>query len=133
MSFQFDIEAAKKLPKLSPEDSKELAARYKEDTGLMKFKKNWARWTKDRYTKKQLRKLIMNNIIEFILVSAIFEAVPVACLGLICLAMYYPTISLWIISAVMIVVLLYSIIRGVKELIHDLDYPIIDDDGRIIE
>lgn len=31
MSYQFDIEAAKKLPKLSPEDSRELAARYKND------------------------------------------------------------------------------------------------------
>lgn len=31
MSYQFDIEAAKKLPKLSPEDSGELAARYKKD------------------------------------------------------------------------------------------------------
>lgn len=31
MSYQFDIEAAKKLPKLSPEDSRELAVRYKKD------------------------------------------------------------------------------------------------------
>ena len=31
MSFQFDIEAAKKSPKLTPEDSRELAARYKKD------------------------------------------------------------------------------------------------------
>lgn len=31
MSHQFDIEAAKKLPKLSSEDSRELAARYTKD------------------------------------------------------------------------------------------------------
>lgn len=31
MSFQFDIEAAKKSPKLTPEDSRELAERYKKD------------------------------------------------------------------------------------------------------
>lgn len=133
MSFQFDIEAAKKLPKLTPEDSRELAARYKEDTGLMKFKENWARWTRDKYTKKQLRKLILNNVIGFILVSAIFEVVPVACLGLIFLAMYYPTVSLWVISAVMIAVFLYSIVRGVKRFLYCLDFNIYDDDGRIIE
>lgn len=133
MSFQFDIEAAKKLPKLSPEDSRELAARYKEDAGLMKFKENWSRWTRDKYTKKQLRKLILNNVIGFILVSAIFEVVPVACLGLIYLAMYYPTVSLWVISAVMITVFLYSIVRGVKRFLYCLDFDIYDDNGRIIE
>lgn len=70
MSFQFDIEAAKKLPKLSPEDSRELAARYKNDVeriDRIEGVANIDKW-----------QVVKNNILESGRALILAELVPLA-------------------------------------------------------
>lgn len=70
MSYQFDIEAAKKLPKLSPEDSKELAARYKNDVeqiDRIEGVANINKW-----------EIVKNNILESGKALILAELIPLA-------------------------------------------------------
>lgn len=70
MSYQFDIEAAKKLPKLTPEDSRELAARYKKDverTNRIEGVASINKW-----------QVVKNNILESGRALILAELVPLA-------------------------------------------------------
>lgn len=70
MSFQFDIEAAKKSPKLTPEDSRELAARYKKDVERIDQIEGVASINK--------WKVIKNNILQSGRALILAELVPLA-------------------------------------------------------
>lgn len=70
MSYQFDIEAAKKLPKLSPEDSRELAARYKKDVERIDRIEGVASINK--------WEVVKNNILESGRALILAELVPLA-------------------------------------------------------
>lgn len=70
MSFQFDIEAAKKSPKLTPEDSRELAAHYKKDIeriNRIEGVVNIDKW-----------QVVKNNILESGRALILAELVPLA-------------------------------------------------------
>lgn len=70
MSFQFDIEAAKKLPRLSPEDSRELAARYKK--GVERIDRIEGVANIDKW------QVVKNNILESGRALILAELVPLA-------------------------------------------------------
>lgn len=67
MSFQFDIEAAKKSPKLTPEDSRELAARYKKDVERIEGVASINKW-----------EIVKNNILESGKALILAELIPLA-------------------------------------------------------
>lgn len=70
MSFQFDIEAAKKSPKLTLEDSRELAERYKKDVEQIDRIEGVASINK--------WEVIKNNILESGKALILAELIPLA-------------------------------------------------------
>lgn len=122
MSYQFDIEAAKKLPKLSPEDSRELAACYKRDVERIDRIEEVA--SIDKW------KIVKNNILESGKALILAELVPLAYAVFVFLLMDFHVFAMIMFGfalAVMAIIFVVYLGACVINIHHDLSGKEIDD------
>lgn len=122
MSFQFDIEAAKKSPKLTPEDSRELAARYKKDIERIDRIEGVASINK--------WEIVKNNILESGKALILAELIPLAYAVFVFLLMDFHVFAMIMFGfalAVMAIIFVVYLGACVINIHHELSGKEIDD------